>query len=427
MSDSEHAFEFEFSPGKIRCERGGVAGVGDELARRGLERALVVCGSTVGSTPEVVDPVREGVGDRLVGVFPETTPEKYLGTAVEGAERADEENADALVALGGGSSLDTAKVVSALRSHDGPPEAVASDAIENGSLSVAEDGEPTPIVAVPTTLAGADLSTVAGVTLAMGPEDDRDGEAPGGGIADPRLMPTALCYDADLFATTPESVLTASAMNGFDKGLEALYTRNATPITDGTATRGLRLLRHSLPALADGRGRGADADGDGAGAANPDDPLAQAVTGTILVQYGVSTPGQYKLSIVHAFGHGLTEHADVHQGRAHAAVVPHVLRYLFEGVDARRELLAEALAVPAGGSEGRGASDEELADGVVDAVVEVRDGLGLPSRLRDLDGIERDDLPEVAETTAADGLMDTVPDGLDPTTDDLLAVLEAAW
>ncbi|WP_224333728.1 iron-containing alcohol dehydrogenase family protein [Haloprofundus halobius] len=406
MSDSECAFEFAFSPGKIVCERGAVAGIGDELARRGLGRALVVCGSTVGSTPEVVDPVRNGVGDRLVGVFAETTPEKYLGRAVEGARLADEEHVDALVALGGGSSLDVAKVIAALRSHEESPEEVAAAAIESGDLSVSANGTPTPVFAVPTTLAGADLSTVAGVTLAMGPDDEPIGSS----IGDARLMPTALFYDIDLFATTPESVLTASAMNGFDKGLEALYTRNATPITDGTAMRGLRLLRSSLPAL-----------GAGDGGQNGEN-LAQAVTGTVLVQYGVSTPGQFKLSLVHAFGHGFTRNYDVHQGRVHAVVAPHVLRYLFDSVDARRELLAEALGVQV-----EGQTDDELAEGIVDAVVDVRDGLGLPSRLRELGEVRREEFSVVADTIANDNLMTTVPPGLDPTKEEILAVLNAAW
>jgi alcohol dehydrogenase len=240
----------------------------------------------------------------------------------------------------------------------------------------------------------------------MGPED----EPRGGGVGHERLMPAALFYDVDLFATTPQSVLTASAMNGFDKGLEALYTRNSTPITDGTAMRGLRLLRSSLPALGD---ESEDVD---------DDTLGQAVTGTILVQYGVSTPGQFKLSLIHAFGHGFTRNYDVHQGRIHAAVAPHVLRYLFHNVNARRELLAEALGVPVDGR-----SDDELAAGVVDAVIEVRDGLGLPSRLREFDDLHRSEFDVVAETILNDNLIETVPTELDPTADDIVAVLESAW
>jgi alcohol dehydrogenase len=406
MPVDDLSFEFEYSPGKIACGPGCVGEIGVELERRGVERALIVCGSTVGSTPAVVDPVRKGVGDRLVDVFAETTPEKRLATAVDGARLARRADVGALVALGGGSSLDVAKVIAALASHDRPPEDVAAESVEERSVPVASGGDPVPIVAVPTTLAGADLSVVGGVTLALDPE--ADGEAPYGSVSDRRLMPAALFYDPELFATTPKGVLTASAMNGFDKGVEALYTRNATPITDGTAMRGLRLLRSGLPALAD----------------DPidDERLMEALAGTVLVQYGVSTPGSYKLSLVHAFGHGFSRDYDVHQGTIHGIVAPHVLRYLFENAYARRDLLAEALGVR---TEGEG--DEELAEAVIDAVTAVRDSLGLPARLRSVDSLDRDDLTDVAAAIEDDGLVATAPEGLDPTAEEIEAVLRRAW
>ena len=401
-------FEFEFEPGKIVCRPGGVADLGTELDRRGLDRALVVCGSTVGSTPGVMDPVRDGLRDHLAGVFDQTTPEKYLRTAVEGAERVQEEDADAVVAVGGGSSLDTAKVVSALTTYDDPPEEVGRRAVEEGALPLADDRDPVPIVAVPTTLAGADLSVIAGVKLAMEPDERPDDEFANGGVGDERLMPTALFYDADLYRTTPESVLTASAMNGFDKGVEALYTRHSTPVTDGTAIRGLRLLQSGLPTLREDP-------------MDPDD-LNDVLAGVVLVQYGVSTPGSYKLSIVHAFGHGFSQDYDAHQGAVHGIVAPHVLRYLFEEVDGRRYLLAEAFGVDTDGK-----TDAEVADAVVEAVADVRDALGLPDRLRDVEGLSEADLDDIAEVIMADSLMDTVPSGLDPTVDDVEAVLRNAW
>jgi len=401
MTDDRQRFSFAYRPGDITCRPGCVTDLDATMARHDWDRALVVCGQTVGSTPAVMDPIRDGLGDRLAGVFAETTPEKYLGTAIEGVERAREVDADVLVAVGGGSSLDVAKVMATLTTHDADPRAVGERAVADASLSVAA-GDPLPVVAVPTTLAGADLSTVAGVTFALGPDADRPAS---GGVGDERLMPRALYYDADLFRTTPTNVLTASAMNGFDKGVEALYTRNSTPVTDGTAARGLRLLRSGLPTLRDDQ---MDAD-------RLDDVLA----GIVCVQYGVSTPGAYKLSIIHAFGHGLSRTADVHQGAVHGVVAPHVLRYLFENVDGRRDLLAEALGVDA--------SEGDVAEGVVAAVAEVRDALGLPDSLRTLDGVTRADLDDIATRTVEDSLMGTVPTNLDPTVEDVRGVLDAAW
>ena len=410
MTDDRRRFEFAYRPGTITCRPGCVADLGAICERHGWSRALVVCGTTVGSTPAVMDPVREGLGDRLAGVFDETTPEKYLGTAIEGIRRAHAVDADVLVAVGGGSSLDVASVMATLSTYDDPVGA-GTRAIDDAALSLS-DGDSLPVVAVPTTLAGADLSTVAGVTFALDPATERPAS---GGVGDERLMPTALCYDAGLYRTTPEFVLTASAMNGFDKGVEALYTSNSTPITDGTAARGLRLLRSGLPTL-----RG-DHDTD-------PDRLDDVLAGIVCVQYGVSEPGAYKLSIVHAFGHGFSRNTDAHQGVVHGIVAPHVLRYLFEHVDGRRDLLAEALGV-AGDDDAATApgDDAATAEAVVDAVAGVRDDLGLPERLRSLDGLARADLDGVAERIVDDPLMATVPDGLDPTVGDVRAVLAAAW
>jgi alcohol dehydrogenase len=218
-------------------------------------------------------------------------------------------------------------------------------------------------------------------------------------------MPTALFYDPELFVHTPPRVLAASAMNGFDKAVETLYARNATAVSDATATHALRLCRKSLPKLG--------------GGTDDRDVLRQAVAGVMLAQYGVSRPDGSTLSLVHAFGHGLTAVSDIQQGAAHGVIAPHALRYLFANSDGRRTLLAEGFGVDAG-------ADDETAQGVVDAVAAVRDGLGLPTRLRDTP-VTRGRLDDVAEITVDDGFMTNVPRDFEPTLDGVRAVLEEAW
>jgi alcohol dehydrogenase len=323
-----------------------------------------------------------------------------------------EHDADCIVALGGGSSLDAAKQVSVLAARvraataDGETadEALAAAGVtfqDTGTLAVPDEGL-VPIVAVPTTLAGADVSQVAGMTAA--PEHGFVTAETSGGIADPGLMPAAVVADPALVATTPDGILAASAMNGFDKGIETLYAATATPVTDATATRGLSLFRDGLLAFGDG---------------SRDDWVYDAlVRGCTLVQYGISRPDAGTLSVVHAFGHGLTRTYDVQQGAAHAVVAPEVLSYLFDRVDARRALLARALGVE---------DADDSAGAVVDAVAEVVDALGLPTRLRDVDGPDREEFPTVAEVILADSFMANGPPGLDPTVEDIVAVLEAAW
>jgi alcohol dehydrogenase class IV len=217
-------------------------------------------------------------------------------------------------------------------------------------------------------------------------------------------MPTALCYDLALFETTPKSVRTASAMNGFDKAVECLYSPYATPVTDATAMRALSLMSSGFGTLS------AESMDEG--------DLYDAVAGVVLAQYGISTPGTYRASIVHAFGHGFSHDYEAHQGVVHGILAPHVLRYVFARTHARRDLLAAALGV---------ADATDPAAAVVDAVADVAADLDLPARLRAVDGLDRDHLPDVADEIHDDGLMDAAPSGIDPTPAEILTVLEEAW
>lgn len=394
---STDPFRFEYEPGTIAYGRDSVATLGEELARCGVERALLITGSTVGNTPAVIEPVQEGIGDRLAGVFAETTPEKRLDTALDGVETLRASNADALVSLGGGSSLDVATAMSVLATDDRPRAAIRSTFIEHGTVSLPKTELP-PVFAVPTTLAGADLSVAAGITA------DTDDRVVQGGMFDKRLMPEALVYDPALIETTPHEILCASAMNGFDKGIESLYAQNRTPITDATATRGVGLLADGLPRL---------------GAGKRDDPLHDAIVGTMLVQYGTSRATGSTLSLIHAFGHGISRGYDAQQGVAHAIIAPHALEFLFDRVDGRREELAAALGVES--------SDKPVATAVTDAVTEIRDALGLPSRLRSIPDLQKEELPAITSAVAADSLLENTPDGLDPTETEIEKILENAW
>ena len=208
-------FRFEYDPATVRYGPNCVAELGSELERLGCERALVVTGSTVGQTAAVMDPIRAGLGDRLAGVYAGTTPEKRLGRAYDALEGFRDVDADAVVAVGGGSSLDVATVLSILVARDDPPEAVGAELVEMGTLSVPETELP-PVVTVPTTLAGADLSQVAGVTA--DPETCPVEKPASGGIGDPRLMPAVACYDPELLATTPDGVLAASGVVASSSG-----------------------------------------------------------------------------------------------------------------------------------------------------------------------------------------------------------------
>jgi len=396
----EDAFRFDYRPGVLRFGEGAVADLDAELGALDVDRALVVTGRTVGDTPAVVDPVTDGLGDRLAGVFAGTSPAKRLATAYDVVDAMATHDADGLVALGGGSSLDVASAASVLAATDRDRAAVGGEFETTGTVTV-PDADLPALAVVPTTLAGAELSQVAGITA----DAERglvDSET-GGGIGHPSLMPDAVFHDPVLVATTPRRILAASAMNGFDKALESTYARNATPITDATATRSLAVLQNALPAL-------------GSDPVTPAD-VEPVLEGILLAQYGISRPDGTTLSLVHAFGHALTRTYDVQQGAAHAIVAPHALAHLLDEVDAGRDLLADAFDV----------ADPADTDAIVAAVTEVRDALGLPTRLRDVDGPDRSEFPTVAQIVLDDSFMKNGPDGLDAAREEIEQVLDAAY
>ena len=390
-------FEFDFDPGAIHYGRGCVVDIGAALQRCSLQRALIVCGSNLGANRELMDRVEAGVDDRLVGVFDETTPEKRLETVYDGVETMWRLDAEALVPVGGGSTLDIATAICLLDADFRPFEETVQEVEETGQIARSEDVESVvPMLSVPTTLAGADLSIGGGVIVT---DDGNHLEA---ALMDPTLMPSALFYDPTLFATTPIDALAGSAMNGFNKGLEAVYSQFANPITDATAVRGLQYLRSSLPRLR-----------------QSDDPavLDRAVAGIILTQYGVSVPEAYKLSLVHAFGHALRKQFGIQQGIGHAIIVPHALRLLFDQVDGRRDALATGLEV----------DGDDTAGGIIDAVTAVRDGLGLPSRLRNVEGTSEAGIPAATDLVAEDFLLELGPPAFDPSLEEIEGVFREAW
>jgi alcohol dehydrogenase class IV len=401
--DVPATFDHEYDPARVVYGREQTSKLGDLISDAGADRALVVTGTSVGANEDVTGPVRSGLGDRLAHVFAGTTPRKDVDEAYEAVDLMDEHDADAIVAVGGGSSVDIGKAARYLYAARTDRDALRDVEARGESIDAPDDAELPPLVAIPTTLAGADLSISGSVSLPA------TGELPHTriGIGDERAMPTACVYDPGLMETTPLSALAGSAMNGFNKGIELLYSSDATAMTDATGVHGLRLLRESLPVVGTGEGDVAEA-------------YEKATAGIILVQYGRATPNTRFFSVLHSYGHGISRGYPVQQGVAHAVVAPYALEHVFERVDGRRELVAEGLGV-------EGDDPDELADGIVEAVAEVRDSLGLPSRFRDAEGVEREDLKDMARATYEDPILTNGPAGYDPSLEDIEGVMEEAW
>ncbi len=296
MLPVSESFKYEYRGCDLIYGRGCVGRLDNYLAECDLDRALIVCGSNVGANDELMEPITEGLGDRLAGVFDGTTPEKSAEDAFGAIGEMHETNADVLVGVGGGSSLDVARQASVF-APDGRSLAELREEARDGEVIPPDpNDERPPVIVVPTTFAGADVSDSGSIELLSAAESPTGQPASVGGSA----MPIADFADPDLFGTTPAGALLGSAMNGLDKGIETPYARDANPVSDAAAVHGLRLLSGALPRAV--------------GGSDDVEAMERAVVGSLLVQI------DRKISIIHAFGHGFARRYSLQQGAVHAVV-----------------------------------------------------------------------------------------------------------
>jgi len=235
-------FDHVYTSADLSVGRGAVADLDKALDQLGVDRALVVCGSNTGANDDLMEPIRASLGTRLAEVYDGTTPDKDVMGAYGALDRLRAAEADGVVAVGGGSSLDVTKATRLLAAEHRRPDKLQREAERTGSLSAPADATLLPAAVIPTTFAGADLSIGGSVSF---PDGAR------AGMGDRRLMPDVAVYDPDLFETTPDGALVGSAMNGFDKGVESCYAQNANPVIHATAIQGLRYLADGLPECLD--------------------------------------------------------------------------------------------------------------------------------------------------------------------------------
>jgi len=150
-------FEHEYRGCDLHCGRGCIDRLDDYLAAEALERALIVCRSNVGVKNKLRTMVEAVMGDRLVGAFNATTPEKRAETAYEVIDEMDERDADVLVGVGGGNSLDIARQAIVFAA-DGRYLSDLREETRRGSIGRPESiDDRTPVVVIPSRFAGANV------------------------------------------------------------------------------------------------------------------------------------------------------------------------------------------------------------------------------------------------------------------------------
>lgn len=199
------------SPGiRVVFGAGSLARTGDELARLGLSRVLLI---TTRSQRAAADQLAQSLAPLVVGINDRVLPHVPLELAEAARAQAAELHADGCVAIGGGSAIGLAKAI-----------ALTTDL---------------PIVAIPTTYSGSEMTTIWGVTEGT---DKRTGR-------DQRVMPRTAIYDPVLTRDLPVAIAATSGMNALAHCIEALYAHDGNPITALMAEEGIRALGRSLPVI----------------------------------------------------------------------------------------------------------------------------------------------------------------------------------
>ncbi|MGH3976944.1 MAG: maleylacetate reductase, partial [Pseudonocardiaceae bacterium] len=204
-------FVYEALPMRVRFGTGSLSKLPDELDDLGLRRVLVLCSPGQEDTAALV---AEALGDRSVGILAEAVMHVPQEIAQRATGEAIRVGADGCVAVGGGSAIGLGKAI----------------ALDHGL----------PIVAVPTTYAGSEMTPVWGLTAEGRKTTGRD----------PRVLPRSVVYDPDLTHSLPAAMSVTSGINAIAHAVEALYAPDATPIISLMAEDGVRALAAALPRIA---------------------------------------------------------------------------------------------------------------------------------------------------------------------------------
>ena len=258
----------------------------------GVSRALVL------STPEQhasAERVVALLGDRAAGIFPKAVMHVPIETARLARDEARRLGADCAIAIGGGSTIGLGKAI----------------ALESGL----------PIIAVPTTYAGSEMTPIYGLTEAGLKKTGRD----------PRVLPRTVIYDPELSLTLPISITVTSAFNAIAHAAEGLYAHDGNPIVALMAEEGIRASAAALAPLT----------------TDPDDLLARsdALYGAWLCG---SVLGQVSMGLHHKLCHTLGGSFNLPHADVHTVILPHALAYNATHAPQAMAKIARALGVADG-------------------------------------------------------------------------------
>ena len=338
-----------------------------EIKERGFKKVLVVTDKAlfeVGVTARVTE-VLDKAGIKYT-VYSEVKPNPTIKNVLDGVEKCKEFGADVIVAVGGGSSIDTAKGISILMTNPDRMDVVSL----NGASNTKNKG--LPLIALPTTSGTAAEVTINYVIT----DEERKIKMV---CVDPHDIPILAIVDSDLMASMPKSIAASTGMDALTHAVEGYITKAHNTMSDMFHMKAIQLIFENLPA-----------------AVNEKDE--KAIENMGLAQYiagmGFSNVG---LGIVHSMAHQLGAVYDTPHGVANAILLPTVMR--FNGAvcaDRFREIL-----VNIGRPDAAHLNDQDVINTFVWMIEELSKKVGITMRVKDT-GCKEEDLEMLADKAMQD-------------------------
>ena len=345
--------------------KGAIAAVAEEITARGFKKALVA------SDPDLIKfgvtaKVTKVLSDANIPyeIFSDIKPNPTIENVQAGVKAFRTSGADCIVAIGGGSSIDTAKAIGIIITN---PEFEDVRSLEGVAPT---KNKCVPIIAVPTTAGTAAEVTINYVITDV--EKNRKMVC-----VDVHDIPVVAVVDPDMMATMPKGLTAATGMDALTHAIEGYITGGAWALSDMFHIEAIRIIASSL------RGAVAGTDEGREGMA-----LGQYVAGM-----GFSNVG---LGIVHSMAHPLGALYDTPHGVANAIILPTVMEYNAEATGEKYREIARAMGV-----EGVDAmTAQEYRRAAIDAVKQLSLDVGIPADLKDI--VKPEDVPFLAESAYAD-------------------------
>ena len=345
--------------------KGAIQEIAGEVKRRGFKKAFVCSGPTIfkhGVTKKVTD-VLDQAGCAYE-VYTNIKENPTIENVQNGVEEYKKSGADFIIAIGGGSPMDTAKAIGIIINN---PEFADVRSLEG----VAPTKNPcVPIIAVPTTAGTAAEVTINYVITDV--EKKRKFVC-----VDTHDIPVVAVVDPDMMSSMPKGLTAATGMDALTHAIEGYITKAAWEITDMLHLKAIEIISSSL--------RGA--------VENTPEGREGMALGQYIAGMGFSNVG---LGIVHSMAHALGAVYDTPHGVANAILLPTVMEYNADATGEKYRDIAKAMGVE--GTEKM--SQEEYRKAAVDAVRKLAADVGIPKDLKAI--VKEEDIRFLSESAAAD-------------------------